>query len=244
MKNSYKILIIFVLLSGKLLAQEEIGKIKYSIKTSWVSKYCSLDYYSEKEKESFRYRYGKDYAYTYSSTLIFNKDSSYYFEKEEDNYSKDEIFKIYRDFNNNTTCDYIFMLNKLYLIKDSITYPKWKILNDIKEIAGHICMNAYYYDSIKSQSIVAWFALDIQKPLAPERFGGLPGAILEVDINNGTKTITAEKIEIQTEKVKIKNLKQKGKIREIKEEEYKSLIKAHMIECRKMKRPYFYGIRY
>jgi GLPGLI family protein len=43
-------------------------------------------------------------------------------------------------------------------------------------------------------AIVAWFCTDIPVPVGPEMQGQLPGAILEMDINNGQIVYTAIEI--------------------------------------------------
>lgn len=68
----------------------------------------------------------------------------------------------------------------------------------IKEVAGHICMNAYWHDTLKQQKVTAWFAMDMPISGGPERFCGLPGTILEIEINDGAMVITADKIEMKS----------------------------------------------
>jgi GLPGLI family protein len=45
--------------------------------------------------------------------------------------------------------DVIEMLGKTYIVEDSLKLPEWKILNDLKEVAGHICMKAQVEDLSK-----------------------------------------------------------------------------------------------
>ena len=84
---------------------------------------------------------------------------------------------------------------KNYIIKDTLQAPDWNILNDIKEVAGYICASASTFDSVRKQKVNAWFALDIPISIGPDRWYGLPGAILEVDLNDGALVISTDKIE-------------------------------------------------
>ena len=119
----------------------------------------------------------------------------------------------------------------------------WKILNDMKEVAGHVCMNASWEDTLKHQNVIAWFALDMPISGGPERFCGLPGVILEVDVNNGAMVITADKIETTPPGANLE-LPQKIKGKKIHEADYREMLHKYMEEKRKAEEPYFWGIRY
>ena len=103
-------------------------------------------------------------------------------------------------------------LGKKYLIEDKIPKHKWKILNEIKEIAGYLCMKAETNNEIKDQVIHAWFTDAIPMSGGPEGYGGLPGMILQLDINDGDAVITATSVDLDTpiEKLPIPR-KMKGK---------------------------------
>lgn len=57
-------------------------------------------------------------------------------------------------------------------------------------------MKAETYDSVKSQRIIAWFTDRILVPAGPAEFGGLPGLILEIDINDQSSLIVAEEVKL------------------------------------------------
>ncbi len=58
-------------------------------------------------------------------------------------------------------------------------------------------MNASLDDTLRKQKNVVWFALDMTVSAGPECFTGLPGIILEVNINDGALIITADKIDLK-----------------------------------------------
>jgi GLPGLI family protein len=134
------------------------------------------------------------------------------------------------------------MFGKLYLISDSLKIPDWKILNDIKEVAGHVCMNASLKDTLLNQKIIAWFALDIPVQSGPDNYFGLPGLILEVIINNGAKTMTAEKIDFKTLTTEF-DLPKKLKGKQINNTAYNTMIKKFIDEKREAEE-FPWGIRY
>jgi GLPGLI family protein len=73
---------------------------------------------------------------------------------------------------------------KKYLVVDSLQKQSWKLEADTKTIMGYNCKKATAKGRNNSD-VVAWYAEDIQAPSGPESFGGLPGLILELNVNNG-----------------------------------------------------------
>ena len=119
----------------------------------------------------------------------------------------------------------------------------WKIQNDLKEVAGHICMKAFIEDTLKKQQIVAWFAQDIPLNAGPEHFHSLPGMILEIDINDGAMIISANRIDVKKLTTEL-NPPKKLKGKKIKQADYTAMIKKHIVEKTKEEQPWFWGIRY
>lgn len=114
------------------------------------------------------------------------------------------------------------MFEKIFLIIDSLKPVQWKISEETKTIAKHVCKkattsvpmqtmrigggrpggrnNADSAEKIpelpKEQTVVVWYTEDIPVSIGPDTFAGLPGAILEVDMDNGANITTA--IEVAT----------------------------------------------
>lgn len=248
------LLILALILPLSAFAQDQQppleGYIRYLVVHDWAKKMAAVDYLSKQRKERIAYMWGnrsewKMYAnFYFTPTQTRYEDSEESAEADDEGYSwRKDVYQIKRDFEKNTTYDVIEMLGKKYIIEDTLRPQDWKIHNDLKEVAGHICMRAFWEDTVKQQKVVAWFAQDIPHSGGPERFCGLPGMILEVDINNGGMLITADKIEMK----KLSNeldLPKKVKGKKIAEAEYQGILKKHIEEKRKAEEPYFWGIRY
>jgi GLPGLI family protein len=117
------------------------------------------------------------------------------------------------------------MFEKTFLVVDSLKPLKWKISEETKTIAKHICKKAT--TSIAAQNVrfsvgggargmgrnngdttskprelqlpketevVVWYAEDIAASVGPDNYSGLPGAILEVDVDNGSNVTTATEV--------------------------------------------------
>jgi GLPGLI family protein len=88
-----------------------------------------------------------------------------------------------------------------YVINDSIRSLPWKLSTDTLTILGHLCKKAtaasprtHTASPRASAAIVAWYCEDIPAPIGPDRFGGLPGAILKLDEDNGGTVFTATRL--------------------------------------------------
>lgn len=235
-----------------LNAQKPEGHIKYLMTQNWAKKMLAVDYMSQQARDRINYMWGGSRAeWKQYAEMYFTVDRTLYFDSEEEaerdmdafSYRKDEYF-ITRNFTTQSIHDVLVLLDRVYIIDDSIKSPDWKILNDMKDVAGHICMNAYYDDTLKKQKVIAWYALDIPVSGGPERFCGLPGMILEVNINNGAMVITAESIDLKALTGNELELPKKFKGKKINEEAYRQKLKNYFDERRKAEEPPFWGIRY
>jgi GLPGLI family protein len=113
----------------------------------------------------------------------------------------------------------------------------------MKEIGGHICMNAETTDKMRDQTINAWFALDIPVSSGPERFIGLPGMILEVDINDGAVIMTADKIDLKKLTSEL-DIPAKIKGRKIHYADLENIFLKKIDESKKNEEPWFFWLPY
>lgn len=128
---------------------------------------------------------------------------------------------------------------KTYIVEDSIRQQKWRLTDETKKIAGYNCHKAVSKQIVPAGGIrmkimttsgdgktktdssnnkpqmkeveaVAWYAEDVLSPVGPENNGGLPGVILELDINKGETVYTAVEVKKEVSKKEIK-MPSKGK---------------------------------
>jgi GLPGLI family protein len=114
----------------------------------------------------------------------------------------DNVF--YKDLSTQSTVEKRNLMEKEFIVEDSIHNINWKLVDgETKTIAGHVCKKA----TGKSQmgfDIVAWYAEDISISSGPAQFGGLPGLILGMDINQAEFVYTATIISKDVKKGDIK----------------------------------------
>lgn len=115
------------------------------------------------------------------------------------------------------------VMDKNFIVEDTITKTKWKMTGETKSILNHNCMKATTTRTSKrtmmnmdngvmerkevddTSVIVAWFATDIPVSAGPSEFQGqLPGLILEMDIKDGTQIYKAVSISEKADLAAIK----------------------------------------
>lgn len=115
------------------------------------------------------------------------------------------------------------LMDRTFIVDDSITKMKWKMTGETKTILGHNCMKATASRMSKrtimnmdngvmerkeiddTSAIVAWFTTEIPVSAGPSEFQGqLPGLILEMDIKDGTQVFKATSISEKTDLASIK----------------------------------------
>ncbi len=118
-------------------------------------------------------------------------------------------------------------MQKQFLIKGFITPRKWKIGTKQKQISGQNCMEAFFrVDSVTTLN--AWFTPQIPVSNGPSDYQGLPGLILQIDINNGERTLTATEIKLGD--IDNNELIAPAKGKEITSEEFEKIRKEKMKE--------------
>lgn len=136
------------------------------------------------------------------------------------------------------------LMDKNFIVDDTISKLKWKMTGETKLILGHNCMKATATRLSKrttmnmdngvmerkevddTAAIVAWFATDIPVSAGPSEFQGqLPGLILELDVKDGTQIFKAVSISEKADLAAIKEPsgKKRYTAAEFKEEREKML---------------------
>lgn len=111
-------------------------------------------------------------------------------------------------------------MNKKFLIEGTTKRYKWEIAAEQKDILGYTCQKAIYKDT--TDTVVAWFTSQIPVSTGPSAYAGLPGTILELNLNDGGRITTATKIELKVlEKDSIAKPK-KGK--KVTDEEFNAIV--------------------
>jgi len=224
------------------------GVITYNRKQNWLNIMSKLPYLSQEEKDRMQLTWGKDENTGYDFLLTYNTSGYIYMRKEkEDNYGEswddgeDDI--LIRNAESKTTRDIRILLGKKYLVEDDVPRYRWKILNELKEVAGYICMKAETRDTVNNIVVEAWFTDKIPVMLGPEGFSGLPGMILALDFNGDDVNIVATKVELK-ENLPTLPLPKKIKGKSITYKEYNTKKLKHIQLSVEGKRNPYWEVRY
>ncbi len=247
MKNIIYTIIVLFFFAPSAQAQEMQGLITYNRKTDYISIMSKLPHISQEEVDRMSLTWGNWNSKGRDYELSFKGDKSLYKLREKETtegYSwKPDKFILTRDYKTNQKFDIIETLGKVYLIEEEIPKTKWKILNEIKEVAGYLCMKAETKNLVKGQTIHAWFADGINFMGGPEGYGGLPGTILELDINDGDAIITATEVNIEMPEVSTA-LPKKVKGKKIAQSDLDVIVKKYIDETIEGKKNPYWRVRY
>lgn len=247
----YKSLLISLLMmAAPLCSKAQGGKITYNRKYHWLNIATKLPYLSQEEKDRIKTYWGKDNEENKGTNfmLTFNASGSVYMEMEKEenlgyDWSEEEDIFI-RDFDQKTTKDIRILLGKKYVIEDDIPRYKWKILNELKDINGYVCMKAETKDTVNNVIVHAWFTDKIPGAVGPEGYGGLPGTILALDFNDDDVNIIATKVEIFEDKKVELPFPKKIKGKPLKYDEYYAKKKKHILLSIEGRRNPYWDARY
>jgi GLPGLI family protein len=155
----------------------------------------------------------------------------------------------YFDFSKSRRVDKKESFDNIFIIEDTISKLQWKLTDETKTILGHNARKAitqkigsrmrvsFENGQMKRESvpdtssIVAWFSTDFPVTVGPQEYQGqLPGAILQLDVNNGRIVYNAVEI---SPKVNVSNIKEPKGGKKVTPEEFTKATEKMMEEMRK-----------
>lgn len=115
----------------------------------------------------------------------------------------------YKNFSTQKQVEKRELADKDYVIEDSLRHLTWKLEDESKSILGYNCKKATGKTE-RGSDVEAWYTEEIPVSSGPESYNGLPGMILQVDINKEEFLITAINLEKSADKKELK-IPSKGK---------------------------------
>lgn len=185
---------------------------------------------------------------TLENVLYFTKDASLYTgvvkgeDKDVEYKSKEDDIEInikmdapehiyYQNLKNKEVTESKDLFDKKFLITGA-DKMKWKIGTETKEILGYNCTKATAAMDTENNVVEAWFTTSIPTSIGPDKFHGLPGAVLEVNMDGGKRKITATQVSL--EKPDESKMVQPKKGKKITSSEYKKLVEEKQKEMAEM----------
>lgn len=247
MKSKFQLAVLLLLFTTGLKAQNIKGEVEYRYRIFYDKIYASLPHLTQQERDRILLTWNSPEGYSTRMKLQFSPEKSLYTYGEPYQVSsfswQVEDYFIENNLQDQTYLKYMDQMGKTYVVRGDLEAPKWRVMNEIRDILGHMCMKAVTEDTLKGQKITAWFAADIPVPVGPEEQFGLPGLILAYDINDGMLIVEAEKITFgEPEKAITLPKKMKGK--ELSGTEYQELVKKFIQTSIESKSAWMWDLRY
>lgn len=117
-------------------------------------------------------------------------------------------------------------MGRTFLIRDEQPTLAWKLTGEQTEFDGYVVHRATAMRD--TTSIEAWFAPEIPVSVGPGQFGGLPGAILVLTVDEGRMTISAKDIQMGPLEEGAIVAPEKGK--EVTQEEFDEIVEEKRAE--------------
>jgi GLPGLI family protein len=117
-------------------------------------------------------------------------------------------------------------MGRTFLITGEREPIAWRMTSEQSEFLGHLCQKAVA--TRDSSTVEAWFTPEIPVSIGPANFGGLPGAILVLSIDDGRLTFTATSVD--QEELEPDALEAPRGGREVTREEFDRIVEEKMKE--------------
>ena len=156
---------------------------------------------------------------------------------------------LYKNIKENRFANQSDLFGKIFLIKDELNQPEWKLEKETKNIGEYTCFKATFKRMVTmsssmtmsvnsdeepeepeveevEQTVTAWYTLQIPVKHGPGNYSGLPGLILEV--NDGSESILCSKIILNPKGGITINEPKKGKV--VTQEKFETILEKKMTE--------------
>ncbi len=256
--SKFLLLGIFTMISSNITAQEFQGKAYYFSKSnlelgSWGARLSEAQ--KKQIQERLKNRLEKTYVLTFNKEEASFKEEmkldaiSGATDSWGKNFSPGERYK---NIKSNTFIQVQEFYGKQFLVKDELQKINWKMTKETKNIGNYVSFKAtasipkaelewynFSWGDIQNTDgetaqepelveVTAWYTPQIPVSMGPSEFWGLPGLILEVNMNN--TTMLCSKIVMNPDDKNDIEAPKRGK--EVAKMEYKEIITGKMIEMR------------
>lgn len=134
--------------------------------------------------------------------------------------------RLFLDIENGKITESTEFFGRFFLIEEALPERDWKFAKDKKMLLGYECYKAYLVDTARTAEV--WYTPQIPVPVGPSEFNGLPGAILEVNIDNGERSYLA--VAVKTGEPEAKKIEKPSKGKSVTREEFKKIRDEKMKE--------------
>jgi GLPGLI family protein len=148
---------------------------------------------------------------------------------------------IFTNLNSKTYIKKQRLFEETFLINDSLPSYHWKITKESKQIGKYLVIKAIGTRTVKNRKreseekeIIAWFTPQIPIGTGPELYGGLPGLILELHMDNDV--FLAKEILVNSKNLSKIEAPKDGKV--VSQSEYEKVADERIKKLREMRKTY------
>lgn len=141
---------------------------------------------------------------------------------------QETLVEAYTDFATGTVVESREFLTRTFLIEDARPEYEWRLGSEQAEFLGYVVLKATAVQD--STTIEAWFTPQIPVMGGPASFGGLPGMILVVSINDGKEQYSATEVSLSAVAEGVIVAPEDGD--EVTREEYERIVEEKLEELR------------
>ena len=166
--------IVYLFLLVPVLLKSQNTRIQYERTVNWSKIVQSLSFMSKEEKDRMAMGWGRGKAVPDPYILTIDSVQAVY-EIDEDNLPRSEYYWrrekeiVHTQLISKKKLDYVEVLGKSFVFDEDLPKIKWKILNEIKEVAGYVCMKAETMDTVRNLKITAWRSEEHTSELQSQR---------------------------------------------------------------------------
>jgi GLPGLI family protein len=142
------------------------------------------------------------------------------------------LLQAYVSFEDGTVAEAYEFMGRTFLIPGTQPSYAWKISGEQSEFLGYTVQKATTLQD--STTIEAWFAPEIPVAAGPGLFGGLPGMILVVSVNDGHTVYSATEVNLTS--VEDGVIKPPDEGSEVSRDEYEEIVAEKLEELEAMQR--------
>ena len=143
--------------------------------------------------------------------------------------------KTYTDLKTGIIVEQRDLMGKIFLVKDTLKKSDWHVIDEHKLVSDLMCQKAQLIN--ETDTITAWFTTKIPASTGPMGFGGLPGLIVKISMDQGSFEIIATNIQLR--KIGPKEIKIPKKGKEISAQKFDELEQKK----RKEMEEYYQGVK-
>jgi hypothetical protein len=144
---------------------------------------------------------------------------------------QERLMVAHTDFATGATIENRTFMGRTFLIEGERPEIPWRLTGEQSQFAGHMVMKALA--TIDSTEVEAWFTPQIPIPAGPGEFGGLPGLILSLSIDNGRILYSATAVKMAP--VDAGAIRPPTQGDEVSREEYEQIVAERLDDLRLMR---------